>query len=76
MTYEKVELKIEGMECASCEVLLERNFKQIEGIKDVNVNHTKGKATLVCSKVPSIEELQNAIKDPKYTVSFDTKKGF
>ncbi len=74
MTYEKVELKIDGMECASCEVLLERKFKKIEGVNDVNVDHIKGKATLICTKVPSINELKNAINDPKYTIFFEKEQ--
>src|SRR3989344_2670938 len=74
MTYEKVELKIDGMECTSCEVLLERKFKKIHGVNSVNVNHTKGKATLICTKVPSIDELKNAINDSKYTISLEKEQ--
>ena len=52
MTYEKITFKIKGMECASCEVLLERKLKQIEGIKEANVNHRTGKATLIYTQKP------------------------
>lgn len=65
----KVELKIHGMTCASCEIMVERKFKQIPGIEKVNVNHATGKATIYFSKTPQLRELQNAVKENGYSVS-------
>ncbi len=65
---EKVEIRIKGMECASCEILLERKFKEIPGVNEAHLNHASGRATLLGSRIPSNEELQNAIKDTKYRI--------
>lgn len=67
----KKKTKIDGMYCASCEILIERKFKKIDGVKDVKVNHHTGEAEIAYSNEPSIEELQEAIKDTKYTVHAD-----
>ena len=66
---DKLELKINGMECSGCEVLLERNFLEVKGVIKARVNHAAGKAILICSSIPSLESLQNAIKDTKYSIS-------
>ena len=71
---EKVEIKIKGMECASCEILLERKFKEIPGVHETNLNQATGKAILLCSRVPSLEELQNAVKDTKYRVLMEEER--
>jgi uncharacterized protein len=64
----KTKLKIEGMHCASCEVLIERRFKKIHGIKRVSVDHATGEAELWSSKEPDINKLQEAVQDQGYTV--------
>lgn len=66
----KVKLKIHGMHCASCEVLVERKFKKIPGVEKVNVNHANGHAEVWCSKEPYISELNAAIKNDGYAVSW------
>src|SRR3989344_801414 len=65
----KVELKINGMHCASCEVLIERNFKKIRGIEKVNVNHATGKATIYFSQTPQYKDLEAAVKEGGYSIS-------
>mgnify|MGYP001561017483 CR=1 FL=1 len=64
-----VRYKIHGMHCAACEVLVERSFKKVSGVERVSVNHANGKATVVCSRVPAVEELQNAIQNKDYRVT-------
>ncbi len=66
----KVKLKIHGMHCASCEVLIERKFKKIEGVEKVSVNHGSGKAeVLYSSKEPYLSELNALVKQDGYSVS-------
>lgn len=76
----KVELKIHGMHCASCEVLIERKFKKVAGVEKVNVSHTNGRAELYCMREPNVTELDNAVKGNGYRVSLwndtDKQKGF
>jgi len=66
--------KINGMHCASCEVLVERNFKGIKGIKNVSVNHRTGKAEVECECEPTLNELTGAVKGAGYSVSQWTQK--
>jgi len=65
----KVKLKIHGMHCASCEVLIERKFKKIPGVEKVHVSHHNGKAELFCSEDPNIRELDSLVKGDGYRVS-------
>jgi len=65
----KVKLKIHGMHCASCEVLIERKFKKVSGVENVRVSHHNGKAELFCSSDPNIRELDSLVKEDGYRVS-------
>lgn len=65
----KIKLKIHGMHCANCEVLIERKFKKIAGIEKVNVSYANGKAELLCSQEPDLHELNNLVKPYGYYVS-------
>ena len=65
----KVKLMIHGMHCASCEILVERKFKKVPGIEKVQINHATGKAEVVYSREPNLEELNNLIKDDGYSVT-------
>ncbi len=65
----KIKVNINGMHCSSCEVLIERSFKKIEGVEKVKVNHASGKAELQCSEEPSLEQLNQVIKGQGYSVS-------
>lgn len=65
----KMKFQIHGMRCASCEVLIERQFKHISGVEHVTVNHATGAAELQCSKRPGLAALQEAVKEHGYTVS-------
>lgn len=66
----KVNLKVHGMHCASCEVLVERKFKNVAGIERVHANHANGHAEILCSKEPNLQELNNLVKKDGYSVSF------
>lgn len=70
----QIKLKIDGMHCASCEVLIEQAWKVIPGVKSVDVNNTKGSAVLEVNNAPSLEALNNAIKEHGYTARFDHSK--
>lgn len=70
-TLTKKKINIRGMHCASCEVLIERKFKQIPGVEKVKVNQSKGEAEIFYTKEPSTEDLQNAIKSDGYKISLE-----
>lgn len=63
-----VKVKINGMTCSSCEVLIERRFKTISGIEKVKVSHAKGEAELMCDREPTMQELQEAVQADGYTL--------
>lgn len=70
-------VKIKGMHCGSCEVLVERKWRQIPGVEKVRVNHATGEAELKCSCEPTLEQLNEPIKAHGYTVTCheESKKG-
>ncbi|MGH9856959.1 MAG: sulfite exporter TauE/SafE family protein, partial [Acidobacteriota bacterium] len=65
----KLKFQIHGMHCASCEVLIERQFKKVKGVEQVKVNHATGKAEVQYSKTPDLQTLQDMVKEHGYTVS-------
>ena len=67
----KLNLKVKGMTCTSCEILIERKLKQLPGVEKVKVNRSKEKAEITCGEEVKLEDLQNAISDKGYLLSLD-----
>lgn len=67
--FKKAKLKISGMHCASCEVLVERKFRKVAGIEKVHINHADGKAEIVYSKEPDLRELNELVRGDGYSVA-------
>lgn len=65
----KFELKIHGMHCASCEIIIERKLKKVAGIEKIDINHANGKARLLCSQEPDIRALNELVKSDGYHIS-------
>src|SRR5260370_11069302 len=61
-------LKIDGMHCANCEVLIERRFRKIAGVRRVKVSSATGMAEINCYGDIDVATLQHAIGDDGYTV--------
>ena len=66
--HQKIEFQIEGMTCASCEVLIERKFQKIPGVKNAKVIHTSGKAIVYCEQKPDLQKFQDAIAADGYKI--------
>src|SRR5258708_1396807 len=64
-----LQLKVDGMHCANCEVLIERRFKKLAGVRRVKVSHVTGKAEINCHGDLDLAVLQRAVADDGYTVS-------
>lgn len=64
------QVAIDGMTCRSCEINIERKFRKVPGVCSVSADAGRGTARIVCSEdcVPSVEQLQSAIKGHGYTV--------
>lgn len=63
-------IRIGGMTCAGCELLLERKLKAIVGVESVDVSHKKGIATVIAQKgeLPDSEQISEAIEKAGYSV--------
>ncbi|MDO8469346.1 MAG: sulfite exporter TauE/SafE family protein [Candidatus Peribacter sp.] len=64
-------LRIGGMTCPSCELLLERKLKAVPGVLHVSVHHRKGTAQITASAntLPSMEQLESVIREAGYRVT-------
>lgn len=54
---------IKGMTCKSCEVMLERSLKKVEGVNKVTVSHTKGIAEVYSKDTLDEVKLQDLIEE-------------
>ncbi|MFA6042829.1 MAG: sulfite exporter TauE/SafE family protein [Patescibacteria group bacterium] len=68
---QKLEVRIAGMHCRSCELLVEREFKQLPGVQKVQVNADRGYARLTCDAaiLPSRTTLNSVIEKHGYKVA-------
>ncbi len=65
----KFDLNVQGMTCASCEVLIERSLKNVSGVKNVHVSRAAEKVVVECSDDVKLEQLQQAVKEKGYTLT-------
>jgi len=63
-------IRINGMTCASCELLLERKLKAVPGVKEVDINHKTGIAriTAKADQLPSAERISAVVEKAGYSV--------
>lgn len=64
----KIIMKIKGMHCPSCEILLKDEFEEI-GVKSASIDHKKGRAIIEFdeSKI-KIEQLKKIVTAEDYSV--------
>ena len=62
----KVHVKVTGMTCNSCEVILERGMKKVPGVYKVFVNRSKEMAYIHCDESVQLEDLQASVADKGY----------
>ncbi|MDD5438475.1 MAG: sulfite exporter TauE/SafE family protein, partial [Patescibacteria group bacterium] len=67
---DKVEfdVHVQGMTCHSCEVLVERSWKGMDGIKEVKADAAHGTVKITADRSIEKEELQKTLLDQKYKV--------
>jgi sulfite exporter TauE/SafE/copper chaperone CopZ len=73
LTTEK-KIRIEGMHCASCEVLVERKLRKVHGVRGVRVSVAKGRARVTCDESVSDTALAEAINAAGYSVHSSAPK--
>lgn len=66
---EKIRLSVEGMHCSSCELLISDSLKELNGVKNVNVDYKLGivEVEFDSSKTKK-EEIIEIIKKEGYKV--------
>jgi len=59
---------IGGMTCTSCEVIIERKLKKINGVEKANVDHSTGECIVVCTSGSVIDrnDIATALEDTEY----------
>ena len=66
----KLSLKIDGLHCGNCEVLVERRFKGVPGVQKVSVNHATGRAEIFTTRTDTgLEEFNKVIRADGYIAS-------
>lgn len=68
MDNKEFEVHVAGMTCHSCEVLVERSWKGLDGIKDVKADSHHGLVKITSDRTIGNEELQKSLLDQKYQV--------
>ncbi|MDD5726602.1 MAG: sulfite exporter TauE/SafE family protein [Patescibacteria group bacterium] len=68
MENKEFEVHVAGMTCHSCEVLVERSWKGLDGIKDVKADAAHGTVTISSDRSIEKDELQKSLLDQKYQV--------
>ncbi|WP_251861464.1 cation transporter [Clostridium sp. Marseille-Q2269] len=67
----EIELKVEGMRCAHCELTVKQALEKVEGVRKAKASHFKKKAFVILEEgkdVP-IFELIHAVKKTGYDAS-------
>src|SRR5258708_23619964 len=72
--FKTLNLDVRGMHCTNGEVLMERRFKDVPGVRSVHVSHRRGSAEIRYSGDLDIGALQSAVKEDGYRVSRRTGK--
>lgn len=66
--------KVEGMHCASCEILIEKKILEVKGVKSVSASVEKKEVAVECEgEKPSAQKLNNIFKENNYSFSESDK---
>jgi len=66
----EVELALGGLHCPSCLLAIERNWKRVEGVREVSGNFDTGRATITYDpSAVSVESLVKKVEDLGYTAA-------
>jgi copper chaperone CopZ len=64
----KMELKVKGMHCHSCEMLVSDELGEIAGVKKAAADHAKGLVTLEADDNVDTAKIKSKIKELGYEV--------
>ncbi|MFH1012156.1 MAG: sulfite exporter TauE/SafE family protein, partial [Candidatus Peregrinibacteria bacterium] len=64
----KQKIRIAGMHCVSCEVLLTQEFKKLPGVTACHASHRKGSAVIECDGEMPMDEIKKIVQQHNYRV--------
>lgn len=66
---EKLVVRVDGLSCAFCAYSLEKNLKELKGVKNVEINLKEGTATLTVHQGTEMKEevIKQTVKDSGFT---------
>ncbi|MFH1270459.1 MAG: heavy metal-associated domain-containing protein [Nanoarchaeota archaeon] len=64
----KIKLTIEGMHCAACAGIAEKELRKVPGVKEVSVSVTTNKGFVYAEDSVSEESLKKAVAEAGYKV--------
>lgn len=71
----KINAKITGMHCQSCELLIKGELEELPGVSEITVDHKTGEAHLVLDESKSsTDDIVKAIKNAGYDATIETKE--
>ena len=59
---------VQGMHCASCALIIERQLQRLPGVQEVRVHARTGKVDVRCTHVPPLHDLQQALEANGYCI--------
>lgn len=69
------ELKVDGMHCAACEILIEKKLNKIGDIRDVSASLAENKVVIEYDgEKPNIEEINKRFAEDGYKFSYDLER--
>ena len=71
----QVELKVAGMTCLDCAKRIEGALKQVEGVRDTQIDHRGGRATVELERDVSRDELIAAVEGAGYRAEVASANG-
>ena len=64
----KLNLKIQGLHCGNCELLVERKFKTVPGVQKISVSHVTGRAEIFTTRADTrLGEFNKVIQSDGYS---------
>ena len=64
----KIVLNVEGMVCNGCENRVKNALKTLDGVNDVEADHTTGIVTITSNDELSISTIEEKIEDIGFTI--------
>lgn len=61
-------IKVSGMHCKSCEILLEDSISEINGAKVLSADHKSGTIKIVLEKESLMQDVKKAVEKEGYKV--------